>query len=328
MMRPATPILNLPANLRPSSPPQTPTAQAIPPFCPKISPLARSGPGAAPRGFTPPIPPASLSQPPNAARTQPAHLDRAGPVGIEELSPCSSNSSIADLSSADAESFDGDAEPDSPVPVSGQHVGGDGQFVSRTRIIVEASFVIEELSDFDEDDMEGRDDILHPSAIEYADSECGSRRLGPDDPHIIDDLQNLNFRSPDLGLDELSSDDYDPGEALHRAALERNRADRRKQRMSQSSVGTKRTLSELGSDSDHEDVRSYLGFEEAGSSARRMKRRVAGHRGSLIFQDPPPRIDEVVEPAEELDETEALAKELPFYEYTSMEVDSPRSSYD
>lgn len=139
---------------------------------------------------------------------------------------------------------------------------------------------------------------------------------------MINDLRNLNCRSPDTVL---SSDDSDLDEAAHQAILEGIRAESRRQRMSQSSIGTKRTMSERGSDSDHEDVRSYIGFDEAGSSARRLRRRIAGNRASLIFQDPPPRIDEVVEPSEELEVTETLAKELPFYEYTSMEVDSPRS---
>lgn len=248
-------------------------------------------------------------------------------MGIEELSPCSSNSSVVDLSESDAESTNSAVEPDSPEPLSAHHVEYDNQFASRTQVI-QANLIIEELSDFGEDDMEGRDDVLHPFAIEYADSERGARRLAADDPHMINDLQNLNFRSPDPGRDELSSGESDLDEGVHQAMLERIRDDRRRKRMSLSSIGTKRTMSERGSDSDQEDVRHYLGFEEAGSSARRMKRKVAGHRGSLIFQDPPPRIDEVVEPAEELDETETLAKELPFYEYTSMEVDSPRSPYD
>ncbi|KAF3763029.1 hypothetical protein M406DRAFT_224781, partial [Cryphonectria parasitica EP155] len=101
---------------------------------------------------------------------------------------------------------------------------------------------------------------------------------------------------------------------------QRNRAKQKQARMSLSSIGTKRTISERGSDSDHENARPDLGFDEPGSSAKRLKRRNAGDRRSLIFSDPPPRIEEVVEP-EELEE--ALAKELPFYEYKSMEVDSP-----
>lgn len=327
-MRPVTPVLNLSANLRPSSPPQTPTNASIPPFCPKISPRADSGHGAAPEAFTPPIPPPSLSQPPDAVCAGNGHLNHVRLGGIEELSPCSSNATAADLSESEAEYSDSDAEPDSPVPLAAHHVDIDDGSGPRRRVVVQASFIIEELSDFDEDDMEGRDDVLYPSAIEYADSEHGPRRLAPDDPRMINDLQNLTFRSPDLGRDGLSSDDSDLDEEAHQAILERIRNEKHRQRMSVSSIGTKRTMSERGSDSDHEDMRHFLNFEEAGSSARRLKRRVAGHRGSIIFQDPPPRIDEVVEPDEALEGTETLAKELPFYEYTSMEVDSPRSPYD
>lgn len=308
-MSPASPILNLSAHLRPSSPPQTPTNASKPSFFRNISPDVSPGSGVAPGEFTPPISSAPL----------PPH---------EELSPSSSDSPSVDLSEPKDDS-DSDAEPDSPAPLSDHHADLDEPFVSTTRVIVKASFVIEELSDFDEDDMDGRDDILHPSAIEYADSERGARRLAPDDSHMIHDLQNLNFRSPGPDGEESSSDDSVLDDSHHLAILQRIRDEKRRKRMSVSSIGTKRTMSQRGSDSDrdHEDVRHYLAFEEAGSSARRMKRKVAGHRGSLIFHDPPHRIDEVVEPPEELEETEALAKELPFYEYTTMEVDSPRSSY-
>lgn len=184
---------------------------------------------------------------------------------------------------------------------------------------IRANFTIEELSDFDESDMAGRTDVIHPSSIEYA---ASPRPIDTLDRHMLTDLEKLQCRSPDP---ETSSDDSDLDEDAHQAILQRIRDRNRRMRMSQSSVGTKRTMSERGSLSDHDDMRNYIGFEEAGSSARRLKRKIGGDRRSLIFQDPPPRIDEVVEP-EELEET--LARELPFYEYTSMEVDSPRSPSD
>ena len=90
--------------------------------------------------------------------------------------------------------------------------------------------------------------------------------------------------------------------------------------MSSGSIG-KRTISEsIGSDSDREDLQQFLDMNDVGSSARRLRRRV-GDRWSLQFQDPPPRIDEIEE-HEELD-GEFLAKELPYYNYISMEIDSP-----
>lgn len=210
---------------------------------------------------------------------------------------------------------DDDSGPASPSTSSGYHDVLNSENGSHPTVTVRANFTIEELSDFGEGDMRGRSDIIYPFAIEDPESEGPNDML---DRHVLKDLENLQCRSPDPGA---SSDDSDLDEDDHQAILQRIRERNRRMRMSQSSVGTKRTMSERGSDSDHDDVRNYIGFEEMGSSARRLKRKI-GDRRSLIFQDPPPRIDEVVEP-EELEE--ALAKELPFYEYTSMEVDSPKS---
>lgn len=176
------------------------------------------------------------------------------------------------------------------------------------------NLIIEELSDFEEDDMDGRDDVLVPHAIEYAESEQSESHI---DGHVINDLRGLNVRSPDP---EPSSDGSDLSDDEYEKILQQMRADDRKKRRSMGSMG-KRTMSER-SDSDHEDVRHCLDFDQAGSSARRLKRRI-GDRRSLIFQDPPPRIDEMDEPPEELEGTEMLAKELPFYAFTTMEVDSP-----
>lgn len=316
-MRNASPILTFAPRLGHSSPPQTPTAPSPPPF---FAPKFSSGPGSGPGGFSPLVTPASLSQPPNNLPFPTGHVQCSQPLRAQEISPCSSHSSDAGLSEPEPELSDDNSRSSSPSPLSAQQAGMDRAFVSHTPVTIRANFVIEELSDFDEDDMEGRTDIIHPTTIEYAESERPTDT--PLDHRILNDLQNLKCRSPDPGL---SSDDSDLDEDSHQAILNGIRERERRHRMSKSS-GTKRTMSERGSDtSDHDDVRSYIGFEEVGSSARRLKKRIAGDRRSLIFQDPPPRIDEVVEP-EELDET--LAKELPFYEYTSMQVDSPRSPND
>lgn len=213
---------------------------------------------------------------------------------------------------------DDDSGPGSRSPSPGYRAVLDAENGSYPPVSVRANFTIEELSDFGEDDMRGRSDIIRPFAIEDPDSE---RSIDVLNGNVLKNLANLHVE-PDL---ETSSDDSDLDEDAHQAKLQQIRDRDRRLRMSQSSVGTKRTMSERGSESDHDDVRNYIGFEEAGSSARRLRRRIGGDRRSLIFQDPPPRIDEVVEP-EELDE--ALAKELPFYEYTSMEVDSPRSTLE
>lgn len=250
------------------------------------------------------------------------------------MPPYSSHSSDADVSEPEPElSDDEGSRSGSPSPQSARHAGMAGEYIHvHTRVTIRANFIIEELSDFDEDDMDGRTDIIHPYTIEYADSDRPTTSTDTAlDRRILADLQNLACRSPDPGLSSCSgfSDDDDDvlDERVHEVKLQAVRERERRHRMSKSS-GTKRTMSERGSDaSDREDVRGYIGFEEVGSSARRLRQRIAGdsHRRSLVFQDPPPRIEEVVEPVE-LEET--LARELPFYEYTSMQVDSPRSLYD
>lgn len=313
-MRAASPILTFPPGLRLSSPPHTPTAPSTPPFFePKLSAVPGSGPG----GFSPPFHPASVAPPPNILPFHNGHINYSHV--LQRISPCSSNSSEAGVSEPEPVLSEDDSQPGSPALSAVEHASPNGRSASHPPVSVGANFTIEELSDFDEDDMAGRTDVLHPFIIEYAESD---RPIDTLEHHVLCNFENLQFCSPGP---ETSSDESDLDEDAHEAMLQRIRDRNRRLRMSQSSVGTKRTVSERGSESDHDDVRNCVGFEEVGSSARRLKRKMGGDRRSLILQDPPPRIDEVVEP-EELEET--LARELPFYEYTSMEVDSPRSPSD
>ncbi|ROW07365.1 hypothetical protein VMCG_03849 [Cytospora schulzeri] len=327
-MRPSTP-LSVSTHVGPSSPPQTPTAASYPPFLSRKVSTDSPGPGAGSGGYTPPNLPTSLSQPPNLMSLGNGQFNFPHPVRPEELSPRSFDPPAEGSGPEEADSSDDESRSPSPLPTSARHAGSTG---GPKTIVVKGNFMIEELSDFDEDDMEGRDDVLRPDAIEYADSErsMSQPRLPQDDLHIdghvINELRGLNFQSPGR---EASSDGSDMSDDGHRKMLLRNRAEDRRKRLSMSSI-TKRTMSER-SDSDHEESRNCLNFDEVGSSAHRLKRKKlgggAGDRRSLIFQDPPPRIDELDEPPEELEDTEMLAKELPFYAYTSMEVDSPRSDY-
>ena len=97
----------------------------------------------------------------------------------------------------------------------------------------------------------------------------------------------------------------------------------------------KRSLAQsIGSDTDDEDIQPvFEGANEAGSSARRLRRKVAGEeRSSLIFDDPPERIEELEEPEsceeivsldddDEEGQTQGVDRELPYY-VQDMEVDS------
>lgn len=99
----------------------------------------------------------------------------------------------------------------------------------------------------------------------------------------------------------------------------------------------KRTISQsIGSDTDEEDLKpvTFEGANEIGSSARRLRRKTKGERTSLIFDDPPPRIDEEDEGPESVEEIVEVnegetdieggdLRELPYFRYVQdMDVDS------
>ncbi|KAI3401155.1 hypothetical protein diail_301 [Diaporthe ilicicola] len=303
-MRPATPKeIRFPSHRGPSSPPQTPTATVHPPFFGQ-----KSSPGSSPGSSAGPQDP--LPQPRNYFSIENCQFSFTCPGRHGELSPGSSD---PPAEGSEVDQSDDDQGSRSPLLSLPPGPATTEPLVSHASIILD-NLIIEELSDFEEDDMTGRDDILAPHAIEYAESERSESHI---DGHVINDLRGLNVCSPDP---ELSSDDSNLSDDEYEKMLQQVRAADRQKRRSMGSMG-KRTMSER-SDSDHEDVRHCLDFDQAGSSARRLKRRV-GDRRSLIFQDPPPRIDEMDEPPEELEDTEILAKELPFYAFTTMEVDSP-----
>lgn len=304
-MRPATPKeIRFPSHVGPSSPPQTPTATTHPPFFGQKNSQGDSpGPSSGPRD--------PLPQPRNFTLFENCQFNFAFSNRHGELSPRSSD---PPAEGSEADQSDDDHGPCSPLLSSPPGLATTEPYVLHATIITSDELVIEELSDFEENDMVGRDDVLEPHLIEYAESDPSESHI---EGHVINDFRDLNFRSPDP--DPLS-DSSDVSDDEHQEAIRRQRAYDRQKRRSISSMG-KRTMSER-SDSDHEDIRHCLDFEQAGSSARRLKRRV-GDRRSLIFQDPPPKIDEIDEPPEEMEDAEMLAKELPFYAYMTMEVDSP-----
>lgn len=187
----------------------------------------------------------------------------------------------------------------------------------------DTSFTVEELSDFADSDDE-RVGVIRPDYIEYAESNRSrsrSRNRREIDPRVMYNLNNLTCNASD------DSDETDLDETEYREFLTKRREEKRRRRMTSGSSVGKRTITEsIGSDTDREDLKPWLGMDDSGSSARRLRRRV-GDRRSLQFTDPPPpRIDEMDEPNSSEDEfliSESLAKELPYYKYVSMEVDSP-----
>lgn len=265
----------------------------------------------------------------------------------DQLSPRSSSSALADSDTDSSSDSDSDMDDHSLGPSGrSRSVSSERQPRSQRqsrsppsqsqteRIVSQGAFTVEELSDFGESDTE-RVGVVRPDAIEYAESERSRSRsrhtpvrkpvnTHPDiDQSVVKDLGNLTCMSDSEDLT-----DYD--EAEYREFLIKRREEKRRRRMTSGSIG-KRTITEsIGSDTDREDLKippfPYLGVDDPTSSARRLRRRV-GDRRSLQFQDPPaPRIDELDEPESDEDPlliSEALARELPYYEYVSMQIDSP-----
>lgn len=194
--------------------------------------------------------------------------------------------------------------------------------------MTEGNFTLEEFNKSDYEEWEsGDEEVIRPHQYEDAESDrahsvksAGRNDL---DSRILSGFENLNCETE---------------EEEREAWLKEQRAARKWKRRSSGSF-QKRTLSQsIGSDTDDEDLQpvTFEGANEAGSSARRLRRKVKGERISLTFDDPPPRIDEVDEGPESCEELveineddddddgngQCVDRELPYYRYVQvMDVD-------
>jgi len=217
---------------------------------------------------------------------------------------------------------------DNPSSQSISVAGSDADGVAyRSRLHVAMSssssslvdnFMIEDIDPMDSECE--RLEILHPTEIESNRSRSRSRHKGFD-RGMVRDFKNLNCSNE-------TSDDEDGQHQVYGMDAEvlfrqRQKEIRRIRRVSMSSSFGKRTHSELGSESGDSEA-GGMDVNDVGSSARRLRKRL--HRGSLLFQDPPPpRIDELEEPdssAEEYDAADPFARELPYFTMEIMEMDS------
>ncbi|KAK1766459.1 hypothetical protein QBC33DRAFT_100824 [Phialemonium atrogriseum] len=310
-MRPTTPDLKIYQSVDPTSPPQTPIT---------ASPVSNRKNTPKVRGLAPQPQPNShfmsqrsnirpLGNGPHFSFTRPTHPD--------ELSPLSSSSSSAPSDSSSSESGSVSSEQPEPPPPP-----PPPPRVAPSRTVTQATFTVEELSDFDDSD-DDRLGVVRPHTIEDADSERSRSRSR--NPPEID--RTVMYKFQNLGCDDSDSDETDIDEDEYQEFLFKRRAERRQKRMSSGSIG-KRTIAEsIGSDTDREDLRVFVMADQVGSSARRLRRKV-GDRRSLQFTDPPlPRIDQMDEPPTSDDDflDDDALKELPYYtlDYITMEIDSP-----
>jgi hypothetical protein len=154
-----------------------------------------------------------------------------------------------------------------------------------SRISVTFDFIIEEIPETEFEDPENQDAILPIN--EGDEEEPDPPQSSKFDASIFSELKDLDCAA------ENNREEW----------LEQLRKEKRSKRWSSDSV-TKRTLSRnIGSDTDDEDLQpvTFLGANELGSSARRLRRKI-GERVSLVFDDPPPRIEEEGEGPESCEE--------------------------
>ncbi|KAG0647091.1 hypothetical protein D0Z07_6953 [Hyphodiscus hymeniophilus] len=322
-MRPTTPQFNFAHQAGPSSPPATPTSTTFN-FTGKKS--RRQG-IADFRNF-PPIAPTidtngSTITPNGSGMT--FSYNRFEPLDHSPRS--SSPASSHHLSDSNRDSAHAQSRSSSPV----EAVSESPLKKARMKITAEGNFTVEE---FRESDYEGFDSdcesVLRPHQYEDAESEKARSTRAPSPRHELDDKVVNGLRDLDCGTEELDAEEE------HQAWLERKRQANRRKRRSSGSVQKRSLAQSIGSDTDDEDLKpvSFEGANEAGSSARRLRRKVAGERTSLIFDDPPVgRIEEVEEPdsceegvavgeVEELTDEDRWDREMPFYGQEDMDVDS------
>ncbi|TAQ86755.1 hypothetical protein B7494_g4916 [Chlorociboria aeruginascens] len=146
---------------------------------------------------------------------------------------------------------------------------------THVRIVAEGNFTVEEMGESECEDWDSDDDnIIRPNQYEDAESDPARSVKGSDlDPHII------------AGLADLDCSVEDP-HAEHEAWIEAARAEKRRRRRSSATV-QKRTISQsIGSDTDEEDLQPiHLSANEAGSSARRLRRKNPQSRDLVTFHD-------------------------------------------
>lgn len=143
-------------------------------------------------------------------------------------------------------------------------------------------------------DSDGNVSVMHPDQYEDATSDPGQSIVAAPDASGAD--KNLEHELAD-GLGKLDCNNDDPLRQ-HEAWSRQQRKIRRLKRLS-GGILHKRTISQsIGSDTDEEDL-TQCDANEAGSSARRLRRKTVSNRNSLLFSDPPQVILEMKEPHED-----------------------------
>jgi hypothetical protein len=266
--------------------------------------------------------PTGVSAPPQ--RPFPQLSPESPPPELSEFDAADNEST--ESSSEDGSDSDLDSDLDSDTPSRPRHPGrarsSSGGSIPRHRDNLE----IEELSNLDPMDS-GREDALQPAAYEYAESER-SRPVSQEGPagsyrrdldrEFMEHMQNLTCSND-------SDDELDADEAAIREFSRRQKELKRRNRILHGSSVSKRTVSERGGDSDHEDLKPFINGESPVTD-RRTRRRVGDRKGSILHEHAhtPERIPELDEPetGDSDDSDDNFARELPYFDLEIMEVDN------
>ncbi|KAA8566149.1 hypothetical protein MFRU_056g00130 [Monilinia fructicola] len=308
-MRPTTPDFNFAQSIGPSSPPETPTHSTFT-FATQRQQMNFFHPSPKPNGIIP-----NGSGP---------HFSYNRP---EDLSPRSTSPSSESSGSASPPRSESSQRAQSPIssPIRRQ-----------SRVVDKGNFTVEEITESDLEDYDCNEElIIRPHQYEDAESDRGhtapTSTPAELDQRFINDLRDLTAHD---GSEDLNNEDRDSSPLdEYEAWVQRDREERRRRRRSSATVQKRSLAQSIGSDTDDEDLQpDHLSANEAGSSARRLRRKTFNHggdkRASLAFDDPPPRIPELEEPdsCEEVieDDTELDdLKELPYYVLEqTMDIDS------
>lgn len=277
-MRASTPDHMFPRTA-PSSPPDTPRAASFV--------VARSSSASpAPRAKHYPRP-SALGNGTIRATGNGTQFSYVPPTRNADLSPRSSHSSDSSCTSSASIS-----PPRSLVSVSeADPLSPSARY--RKRFAGRNNFTIEEVRESDVD-MDSDGSIRLPDDYSDASSEWAPNvSVAPSSTRSASMTSSLPDIAARIATD-FSKLACDQEEREHEAYMQERRAQRRRNRMSIGSVGKRTITQSIGSDTDDEDI-TLFDANDAGSSARRLRRRIGDRRSSLIFDDPPPRIVECEE---------------------------------
>jgi len=192
-------------------------------------------------------------------------------------------------SSSDEDEDVNEQNDDDPIPEIETRSDASEQRQSVIRRSDETDLVVEEISDNDisyDDETE----LIQPDQTEDVESEAESAEAIPDQEDLLDALKNLKCGGQ-----------QEQEKAQEFEEQQRQRYNKKKKRWSRGGAKKRSHAQSIGSnESDNADIETLESFHQAGSSARRLRRRTFAredgempNRTSLLLERPPAEIEEL-----------------------------------